>query len=79
MFNREIRKRFEVNSHEVIDFVRLLGRFGLRFQISDEYYVFDDIDPNKKERFRRFTVFGTKKQLNEFYEARDILYRYLLH
>lgn len=73
------KRRMEVNSHEVIDIVRLLGQFGLRFEISDEYCKVDDLDPRRKERFRRFVVYGNRKRLAEFLEARDIILRYHLH
>ena len=31
-----ITRKFQVETHEVMDFVRLLGRFGLKFKVSDE-------------------------------------------
>lgn len=77
MFTYE--KKFEVNSHEVIDVVRLLGRFGLRFEISDEYSRVDDLDPNRKVRFRLFTIYGTRKELSAFFEARRLIKNYHLH
>ena len=77
MFTYE--KKFEVNSHEVIDVVRLLGRFGLRFEISDEYSKVDDLDPNRKVRFRRFVIYGNRKELTAFFEARKLIREYHLH
>lgn len=79
MFNTCKRRRMDVNAHEVIDIVRLLGHFGLRFEISDEYYKYDDLDTNRKERFRRFVVYGTNKQLAEFDKARKLILSYHLH
>lgn len=73
------RKKFEINIHEFADFVRLLGRYGLKFNFTDEYEVASDEGEDKKERFRRFTVFGTRRQLSEFMEARDIILNYHLH
>ena len=73
------KKKFDVNSNEVIDFVRLLGMIGMRFEFSDEYCVNDDLDSSRKVRFRRFYVIGTHRQMNKFYEARDLLYKYRLH
>lgn len=75
----EQKKKFDVASSEVIDFVRLLGRFGMKFQISEEYMYVDDKDPNRKHYFRRFYVFGTRREFNDFFEARDILLNYHLH
>lgn len=73
------KEEFEINSHDVIDFVRLLGRIGMRFEFSDEYCMRDDLDPTRKIRFRRFYVTGTRRQFNKFYEARDMLWKYRLH
>lgn len=73
------KKKFEVSSHDVIDFLRLLGRFGLKFEFSDEYYTIDELDPNRKQRWRMFIVKGTLRQLREFYQARDIIVKYHIH
>lgn len=73
-----VKKRFEVNSHEVMDFVRLIGRFGLKFKVSDEYCVKDENDKTVSHH-RYFTVYGTRKQISEFLEARDIIAEYYKH
>ena len=73
------KKKMEVNSHDVIDIVRLLGHFGLRFEISDEYCKVDDLDPNRKERFRRFVIIGSRKRVGEFIAARNIIINYHRH
>ena len=73
------KKKFEVKSHEVVDFVRLLGRVGLKFEFTDEYCVTDELDSSRKVRYRRFYVKGTRRQMMRFYEARDILFKYRLH
>lgn len=75
----KFKKKFEVNSHDVIDFLRLLGRFGLRFEFSDEYWTVDELDPDRKQRWRMFWVKGTRKQLRDFYLARDIIAKYHAH
>lgn len=75
----KFKKKFEVSSHDVIDFLRLLGRFGLEFEFSDEYWTIDELDPDRKQRWRRFTVKGTRKQLKDFLTARDIIAKYLAH
>lgn len=69
MFKTKMRIR--INAHDVIDFVRLLGQFGLRFEFSDEYSVVDDIDPDRKLRWRRFYVYGTRRQLKKFEKVLD--------
>jgi hypothetical protein len=73
-----IRKKFEISNHEVMDFVRLLGRFGLKFKVSDEHEI-PNQDGKTKDRYRVFTLFGTRRQISEFMEARDIIYEYHLH
>ena len=71
--------KLEVNSHEVVDIVRLLGRFGFKFEISDEYCKVDDLDPDRKRWYRRFKIYGRKRKLNAFMDARKIIYNYQLH
>ena len=73
MFN--IKRKFEIEAHEVMNFVRLLGRFGMRFRMSDEYIV-EDPEAKTKRRVRRFVVYGSYRQLNEFLEAIDIIHDY---
>jgi hypothetical protein len=73
------KKTVEVNSHEVIDIVRLLGHFGLKFEVSDEYCRATDPISNRKEWFRTFVIYGTRKQLAEFCNARQLVLKYLLH
>lgn len=70
-----VKRKFEVESHEVMNFVRLIGRFGLKFKVSDEYTV-EDPEKNTKRRYRRFIIYGTYRQLGEFLEAREIIYDY---
>lgn len=73
-----VRKKFEINTHEIMDFVRLLGRFGLKFKMSDEYVV-KDIDDKPVNRYRCFIVLGTRKQIGELLDARDIIMEYHKH
>jgi hypothetical protein len=77
MFTYETK--MEVNSHEVIDVVRLLGSLGLRFEISNEYSRGDALEPNRKVCFRRFVVYGTRKELKAFFAARKLIQNYHLH
>lgn len=73
-----IKRKFDINVHEVIDFVRLLGRFGLKFKVSDEF-VAEDTEGRSAKRFRRFIVYGTRRQLVDFLEAREIIFEYIRH
>lgn len=60
-----LTKTYETNveSGNVVQFVRILGKIGLRFKMSDEWYVADDLDPAKKIWYRTFRIYATKKQL----------------
>ena len=71
-----VTKKFEVNVHEIIDFLRLVGRFGVKFKIGDEY-VIEGAD--NKERFRKIVVFGTRRQIADILEARAIIVEYGRH
>lgn len=70
-----IKRKFEIESHEVMNFVRLIGRFGFKFKISDEYIV-ENPEKNSKNWYRRFIVYGTYRQLSDFLEAREIIHDY---
>lgn len=52
-----------VESGNVVRFVRILGKIGVRFKMSDEWFVTDDLDPAKKTWCRTFRIYATKKQL----------------
>ena len=73
------KRKFEIISGEVIDFARLLGRFGLKFRISDEYVVDSGEGIHDKEHYRRFVVYGTRRQLADLLEAQEIIYDYRMH
>ena len=73
-----IKRKFRVETHEGMDFVRLLGRFGLKFKVSDEYAV-EDLEQETKDRYRTFIVYATRRQMADFLEAREIIYDYTLH
>lgn len=73
-----VRKKFEIESFEVMDFVRLLGRFGLKFKVSDERAV--EVGEGKPPRhYRCFVVFGSRRQIGELLDARDIVCEYNKH
>lgn len=71
-----VAKKFEVNVHEIIDFLRLIGRFGVKFKIGDDY-VIEGAD--NKEWFRKIVVFGTRRQIADILEARAIIVEYGRH
>ena len=58
-----IKKReFTVKNEHSVEFIKLLGEFGLRFRIGDKRNV-DDWDGNPVSTFRVFSVYGTKHKL----------------
>ena len=61
MFNKS--HEVTVESGCVVDFVRVLGSYGVRFEMSDEWYNVDQIDPNTKRWYRTFKVYAGKKQM----------------
>lgn len=73
MFSFTKKRKFEISVHELIDFLRILGRIGIQFKIGSEYTV--EVD-GKTERFRRVTVFGTRRQIADILEAQEIIYDY---
>jgi hypothetical protein len=62
-----------VDSHSIIDFVRVLGRLGLKFDVSDERCVTDKNDPDKKSRHRMFVVHATSKEIQELMNIIDVI------
>ena len=78
MFNNH-KKKLEVSAHDVIDIVRLLGHIGMRFEFTDEYVKVSDTESTRKERYRMFIIYGSRKQLAEFNNLRNIILQYHLH
>lgn len=75
---------FNIKSDKVDDFIRLIGRYGLRFIMSDDYERYEEkskydwnITDNESEdvkaNVRRFKVYGNKLQMRKFYEAVNVL------
>lgn len=77
MFEKKYRR--DIDSFEVMDFVRILGRFGMKFTVSNERYIADDTYPNRRRSVRTFHIYTTRRQYRKFCEAIDILANYHLH
>jgi hypothetical protein len=71
--------KFNVDTHSIIDFVRVLGRIGLKFDIGDERCVADKNDPDKKTRYRTFVVYAKWKEIEELMNLMDIIATYQQH
>ena len=52
-----------VESGNVVGFVRILGKYGIRFDMGDEWNLVDNIDPTKKRWYRTFRLYTSKKQM----------------
>lgn len=71
---------FIVRSYNLVDFLQVLGKFGVRFELSDVWNVVDQTDPNKKNWYRAVRVHATKKLIKEIYgETRSIVYTTVTH
>ena len=63
-----------VESNDLVDILRLLGRIGVKFDISDECYGI--INVNSKHEgcyYYRVKIYADKKQWAEFKKMVDIL------
>lgn len=72
---------FKVGSDQVVDFVRLLGRFGMRFSMTDERCenAYRRDFTVTRVYYRKFSVYTTKRKMQKFYNAVNILANYQLH
>lgn len=69
-------EEFNIDTFYFADFMRLLGRIGVKFDVSDEYYSIDRVDPKRKHYYRTVTVHANRKQLSELYAVGNILVGY---
>lgn len=53
-----------VESRNVVRFVRILGKFGVRFEMGDEWNSGDQLDPGKKTWYRSFRIYTTAKKMD---------------
>lgn len=77
MFDIIKKKKFEINSYELIDFLRILGRIGIQFKIGNEYVV--EGTDGKSERFRTVIVFGNRRQIADILNTQEIICEYCSH
>lgn len=66
MFKKKLM--FKIEDAEVIEFCRLLGKYGLRFEIGKLRSVARDDDGGRKLYYRVFAVYATKRQTYTLYE-----------
>ena len=70
---------FTVETDQVINFVRLLGRIGVKFEMSDEKSTVDRLDPTERFRYRQFKVYAKKNDIAKVFEALNIIVDYHKH
>lgn len=63
---------FEVAEMEAINVCRIIGKYGLRFEISKLHSIVRPDDDSRKLYYRVFTVYATKRQAYELYEELNI-------
>lgn len=64
--NKKIQSlKFEIDEMDAINFCKVLGKHGLKFEIGDLCSVIRPNDATKKRYYRVFTVHAPKKQMNE--------------
>jgi hypothetical protein len=66
MFNKKYECK--IGEMEALDFVRILGKYGMRFEVSDQYFEVDPKDPNHKLGFRTIKFWASKKQAIDIVE-----------
>lgn len=67
MFKRQLV--FKIDAKEVINFSKLLGRYGLKFEISKARCLTSDVDPDNKHFYREVKVMATKRQAYKLFES----------
>ena len=73
------RLTFKIDKSEVVNFCRLLGKYGLKFKISNLLYKATDIDADNRHYYREMVVDATKKRAYKRYEAINVVNgRYLM-
>lgn len=60
---------FKVECGNVNNFLKLVGKFGFKYDISDEMTEIDMHDLTSKYRFRYIKIYATRRQINKLYEA----------
>ncbi len=70
------RHNFTIDNADLVDFMRILGAVGVRFEISDLKSEADCRDPMRKVFYRIITVHGTKKQIAEIHHTISIIANY---
>lgn len=65
MMVKEKSMIFNIPEMEAINFCRTLGRYGVRFEISELQSIPREDDETKRRYYRVFRVHASKKQMDE--------------
>lgn len=65
MMAKEKTVMFNIEEMEAINFCRTLGRYGVRFEISELKSIPREDDETKRRYYRVFMVRASKKQMDE--------------
>lgn len=74
----ERKYNFKVDERETVAFVRLLGRFGFKFEMSDVRTTVDYFGFKPTIQYRVFKVYTTPWKMAKFRETIQILASYNL-
>lgn len=73
MIAKEKTVMFDIDEMEAINFCRALGRYGVKFEISDLRSVARADDETKKRYYRVFMVHGPKKRVDELCKRLNLM------
>lgn len=65
MLTKEKSMIFDIPEMEAINFCRILGKYGVRFEISELQSIPREDDKAKRIYYRVFTVRAPRKQLDQ--------------
>lgn len=77
MFIKEYE--IKVAASEFVDVMRILGRYGLRFEFTNEYVKVNPEDPFHPICWRIIKIHATGKQMQMIETDMGIIARYFLH
>ena len=72
MMVKEKMLMFDIDEMEAINFCRTLGRYGVRFEISELKSAPREDDETKRRYYRVFTVRASKKQMDELCQGLNV-------
>lgn len=65
---------FKIEGKEVVNFCRLIGKYGLKFKIGGLRKYTDEKDMNKIKYYREFVVFTSKRKAYKLYDEINMMH-----